>query len=152
MVLLLPLLLGLLFGCGLILSGMTDPAKVLGFLDVAGAWDLSLGLVMAGAIGVAILPFQWIERRGRSLAGAPLLAPGKTRIDIALLLGSSIFGIGWGLSGFCPGPALVGLGAGYLPAVAFFLAMVTGMEAYDWLSEALERRRSGVLKSGSGGP
>jgi uncharacterized membrane protein YedE/YeeE len=127
-------LLGIVFGLGLILAGISDPAKVLAFLDIAGLWDPSLGLVMVGAVGVALPAFQWAIRRGR-------LAGERFRIDAPLLLGSLLFGVGWGLSGFCPGLALVGVGAGYLPAIVFAINLLFGMEAYDWMSEALARRK-----------
>ena len=135
-------LLGITFGIGLILSGMTNPAKVQGFLDIAGIWDPSLGLVMAGAIAVACVPFRLAGKAGRSWLGNGLSQPETSTIDRSLVLGSALFGIGWGLSGFCPGPALVGLGAGYLPAIVFSIAMVFGMEIHNWLIAA-QRRRAG---------
>lgn len=122
------LLSGLIFGFGLIASGMSDPAKVLGFLDLAGAWDPSLAFVMAGAIGVAVAPFAWARRRSSSLLGAPMLLTQAQAVDGPLLLGSAIFGVGWGLSGFCPGPGLVSIGAGYLPGITFAIAMFLGMK------------------------
>ena len=133
MTLLISLLLGVTFGIGLILAGMTDPAKVLAFLDIGGNWDPSLALVMGGAIGVAAPAYARARRQGATWLGMPVLPETKGPIDSPLLVGSIIFGIGWGLSGFCPGPALVGVGAGYLPATAFAIAMVFGMEAYEWL-------------------
>jgi len=133
--------LGILFGIGLIAAGMTDPAKIKAFLDVAGNWDPSLALVMAGAIGVGVIPFQWARRWGRSWLGEHMPPAPGTEVDAQLVLGSLLFGIGWGLSGFCPGPALVGLGLGYVPAIAFVIAMVFGMEAYEWWREARERNR-----------
>lgn len=134
------LLLGIVFGFGLILSGMTNPAKVLAFLDISGRWDPSLGLVMAGAIGLAIIPFQFVGKMRKSWLGGDLPPPGPGRPDAGLVFGSALFGIGWGLSGFCPGPALVGLGAGYLPAIAFSIAMVFGMDIHNWLLAAQQRR------------
>ena len=128
---------GLVFGLGLILSGMANPAKVLAFLDLAGAWDPSLALVMVGAIGAAWLPFAWARRRERSLLGAPLQLPTAQRPDRRLLLGSLVFGAGWGLAGFCPGPALVALGMGRPQAYVFVLAMLVGMGLF----ELLERRQ-----------
>ena len=127
---------GLVFGLGLILSGMANPAKVLGFLDLAGAWDPSLALVMVGAIAVAFAPFAWARKRQKSLLGAPMQLPTSTRLDRRLVLGSLVFGVGWGLAGFCPGPALVGLGMGVPQAYVFVLAMLTGMGLF----ELLERR------------
>ena len=132
--------LGIVFGLGLILSGMTNPANVQAFLDVAGLWNPSLGVVMAGAIAVAIMPFRRAVRQGRSWQGEKLWQPERTAVDAPLLLGSVLFGIGWGLSGFCPGPALIGLGAGYLPAVAFTIAMVFGMEIHNWMVAAQQQR------------
>lgn len=143
---LIALLLGLLFGLGLIISGMTDPAKVLAFLDFAGLWDPSLGLVMAGAIGVAVWPFRQVGRRGQSWLGGGDPPAEAGAVDRSLIVGSVLFGIGWGLSGLCPGPALVGLGAGYLPAAVFVIAMIFGMEAYEWMRGAQKRR----LKASAG--
>lgn len=127
---------GMLFGAGLVLSGMSDPAKVLGFLDLFGHWDPSLALVMVGAIGAAIGPIQWVERRGRTLAGVELQLPGKTRLDARLIGGSLLFGMGWGIAGFCPGPALVALGSGVPLAALFVVCMLAGM----WLAGRLPVR------------
>lgn len=140
MVHILALALGIVFGIGLILSGMTNPDNVLAFLDLAGLWNPSLGLVMAGAIAVAILPFRHAARMGKSCLGGKLWQPERTAVDLPLLVGSALFGVGWGLSGFCPGPALVGLGAGYRPAVAFTIAMIFGMEIHNWMIAAQQRR------------
>lgn len=118
---------GLLFGLGLIIAGMANPAKVLGFLDLFGAWDPSLALVMAGAIAAAFLPMQWAQRASRSLSGEPLQLPDTHRIDRRLVLGALIFGAGWGVAGFCPGPAVVALGAGVPQALLFVVAMLAGM-------------------------
>ncbi|NLD14963.1 MAG: hypothetical protein GX665_07730 [Gammaproteobacteria bacterium] len=121
-------LLGLLFGLGLIISGMSNPAKVQGFLDLAGHWDPSLALVMGGAVGVGLLGFTLVVRRGRSLLGGVLQLPTKTLIDRRLVIGSALFGIGWGLAGICPGPALVLPGAGQLVKGGVFIAaMLAGM-------------------------
>jgi uncharacterized membrane protein YedE/YeeE len=128
---------GLIFGIGLILSGMTDPGKVLGFLDLAGLWDPSLAFVMGGAILVGLVAFAVAKRRTRSFLGGALRLPKSTVIDRRLVLGSLTFGVGWGLAGFCPGPALVSLGAGQPKAVVFVLAMVVGMGLFEWL----ERRQ-----------
>ena len=127
---------GLLFGLGLIVSGMADPARVLAFLDPAGAWDPSLAFVMAGALAVGLPAFALARRRSRSWLGQPMQGPTATRIDRRLLAGSVLFGMGWGLAGLCPGPALVLLGAGHGPAWVFVLAMLGGMAVF----EALERR------------
>jgi len=125
------LLAGLVFGLGLILSGMADPAKVLGFLDLAGAWDPSLAFVMAGAIAVGTLAFGIARRRELSLLGAQMRLPSARHIDRRLVGGSLVFGIGWGLAGFCPGPALVGLGMGEPRAVLFVAAMLAGMGLFE---------------------
>lgn len=121
------LLIGLLFGIGLLLSGMVNPAKVLAFLDVVGAWDPSLALVMLGAVAVASLVFAFAKRMPRSFTGSPIRLPTATRLDPRLLVGSALFGVGWGLAGFCPGPALVSLGAGEPKALIFVVAMLSGM-------------------------
>ena len=131
-------LAGLVFGLGLLLSGMADPAKVLGFLDLAGAWDPSLMFVMGGAVGVGAVAFALARKRARSLLGEPMKLPTKTSIDRRLLLGALLFGAGWGLAGFCPGPAVVALGAGEAKAVVFVLAMLAGMALF----ELVEARRS----------
>lgn len=121
---------GLLFGLGLLVSGMADPHKVLGFLDLAGAWDPSLALVMGGAIAVALPGFALARQRGRSLLGEPMpLPPGKL-VDAPLCIGSALFGIGWGLAGYCPGPALVGIAAGIQSAAIFSAAMLVGMALF----------------------
>jgi len=132
-VLLSALLSGLVFGIGLIVSGMGNPAKVLGFLDLAGAWDPSLALVMGGAISVGLIGFRAAKARRRSLLGEPMQLPTVTQIDRRLVLVSLAFGVGWGLVGYCPGPALVALGNGQRPALLFVGAMVAGMALFDWL-------------------
>lgn len=129
MTILTALLCGLLFGAGLIVSGMSDPAKVQGFLDVAGLWDPSLALVMSGAIGIALPLFSWAYRREHSWLGTPIDRPENDAIDRRLLCGSAVFGVGWGLSGICPGPALIDLGSGYLPGAIFAVCMAFGMKA-----------------------
>jgi uncharacterized membrane protein YedE/YeeE len=126
---------GLVFGIGLVLSGMTDPGKVKGFLDVAGAWDPSLAFVMAGAIAVGFFAFAFARRRARAFFGGAMHLPTNRDIDSRLVAGSLVFGIGWGLGGFCPGPALVSFGAGYDKAAVFVAAMLGGM----LLFHALER-------------
>ncbi|MEJ7137241.1 YeeE/YedE family protein [Comamonadaceae bacterium SL12-8] len=112
---------------------MTDPGKVIGFLDLAGLWDPSLALVMGGAIAVALPGFAWARRRGRTWLGQPLTLPAAGRIDRRLVLGSLTFGAGWGLAGFCPGPALVSVAAGQPKAAVFVLAMLAGMAVYECL-------------------
>jgi len=131
---------GLIFGIGLILSGMTDPGKVLGFLDLFGAWDPSLALVMGGAILVGIFAFALAKRRTTTFFGGALQLPNSNDIDKRLLVGSLLFGAGWGLAGFCPGPAIVSLGAGQPKAAVFVLAMLVGMVLFEWS----ERRGQGL--------
>ncbi|SOY69544.1 Conserved hypothetical protein, transmembrane, signal [Cupriavidus taiwanensis] len=137
---LLALLAGLVFGIGLILSGMANPAKVLGFLDLAGTWDPSLAFVMAGAILVGVAAFALSRRRRHAWLGLPMQWPTLTAVTPRLLLGSAAFGVGWGLAGFCPGPALVALGAGYAKAWGFVAAMLAGMALFE-VAEAVTRRR-----------
>lgn len=122
---------GLIFGLGLLISGMANPDKVLSFLDLAGAWDPSLALVMLGAIAVGVIAFTFIKGRTQSLLGEPLRLPTKTTLDSRLVTGSLGFGIGWGLAGFCPGPALVALGAGEAKAAIFVAAMLAGMGLFE---------------------
>lgn len=131
------LLAGLVFGLGLIVSGMANPAKVLGFLDLAGAWDPSLAFVMAGAIAVAALAFALAKKRTVSFLGAAMKLPGSRDIDRRLVIGSVLFGIGWGVAGFCPGPGLVALGMGEIKALVFVGAMLLGMGIF----ELIERRK-----------
>jgi uncharacterized membrane protein YedE/YeeE len=133
------LLAGLVFGIGLIVSGMADPAKVLGFLDLAGAWDPSLAFVMAGAILVGVLAFYVAGRRARTFLGGELKLPTARQIDRRLVLGSLTFGVGWGLAGFCPGPALVALGLGETKALVFVAAMLVGMGLFEGLERRLAR-------------
>jgi uncharacterized protein len=118
---------GALFGAGLAISGMTRPEKVLGFLDVTGQWDPSLMLVMVGAIALHFVLFRLILRREAPLFGERFHLPTKRDVDAPLLVGSAIFGVGWGLGGFCPGPALVSIGAGSRDALIFVAAMLAGM-------------------------
>ena len=129
---------GLLFGLGLILSGMTDPGKVLGFLDLAGQWDPSLALVMGGAIAVGVLAFALARKRTRNLLGGALRLPSAGPIDRRLVLGAFTFGVGWGLAGFCPGPAVVSMASGQWQALLFVAAMVAGMGVFE-LAEKLRR-------------
>jgi uncharacterized membrane protein YedE/YeeE len=125
-------IVGLLFGVGLLLSGMTDPGKVLGFLDLFGAWDPSLVFVMAGAIAVAVVAFAVANQRTTSFLGGAMHLPKAKQIDKRLVLGSLTFGAGWGLAGFCPGPGLVTMAAGEIKAAAFVAAMIAGMAIYEW--------------------
>lgn len=141
------LMVGLLFGIGLILSGMTDPAKVIGFLDLAGNWDPSLAFVMGGAILVGVVAFGVARKRERSLLGAPMRLPAATRIDRRLVLGSLAFGVGWGLAGYCPGPALASLASGGVKPLIFTLAMLAGMGLFEVLDRASNARTQ--LKGGA---
>jgi len=129
------LLAGLIFGLGLLLSGMCDPSKVLGFLDLAGKWDPSLAFVMGGAIAVAAPAFAWGRRHQRSLLDARIVIPAKAPVDRRLLLGSIAFGTGWGIAGFCPGPALVSTAGGYGNALIFAAAMAAGMALYSLMQK-----------------
>jgi uncharacterized protein len=138
------LLSGLVFGLGLIVSGMANPAKVLGFLDLAGAWDPSLGLVMAGAILVGFFAFLVAKNRTRSFIGAEMKLPTATAIDRRLLTGSALFGAGWGVAGFCPGPGLVALGMGEPRALVFVAAMLVGMAIFTWREKHGRARQSGA--------
>lgn len=125
------LISGLVFGLGLIASGMTDPAKVKNFLDVFGAWDPSLALVMGGAIAVGVFAFAAARKRTRSWTGEMMEIPSSTVIDRRLMVGGLLFGIGWGIGGFCPGPALVAMGSGLGSAWLFVAAMLAGMVLHD---------------------
>lgn len=153
MPILLALLGGLLFGVGLIVSGMSDPSKVLGFLDLAGRWDPSLALVMAGAIAFALPGFRFAARRRRSLLGLEIQLPrqGARVFERRLLLGSAVFGAGWGLAGLCPGPALASLLAGQSKAAVFTLAMLAGMALFELLERRPWRRaaRPGIQSAAS---
>lgn len=120
----------LVFGIGLIVSGMFNPAKVLAFLDLAGAWDPSLAFVMGGAVAIGAVAFHYARKRQVSVLGAPMQLPAGRRIDRRLVVGSTLFGVGWGIAGFCPGPVLVALGMGEVRAIAFTVAMLAGMAAF----------------------
>ena len=122
---------GLLFALGLGISGMTHPSKVLAFLDVAGAWDPSLALVMGGGVLVNLVFFRLALRQGAPLFDTSFSLPAKAGIDAPLLTGAALFGVGWGLGGFCPGPALVSAVTGAAPVVAFVVAMLAAMALYD---------------------
>ncbi len=130
---------GLVFGLGLIISGMANPAKVLGFLDIGGAWDPSLAFVMGGGVLVTAVGFAFLRRRRASLSGEPLRWPTATRVDLRLAAGSLAFGAGWGLAGFCPGPALVAASAGVPEALIFVAAMVAGMAIFSVLEKFKSR-------------
>lgn len=129
---------GLIFGVGLLVSGMANPEKVLDFLDIAGQWDPSLALVMAGAILVGIFAFTMARRRTLTFLGFSMKLPSSTKVDKRLVVGGLTFGVGWGIAGFCPGPGLVALGAGEAKAVVFVAAMVAGMALF----ELIERQRA----------
>ena len=128
---------GLIFGLGLLLAGMANPAKVLAFLDITGNWDPSLALVMGGAIAVSAIGFYLTRQRSAPLFGDSFQVPTNRKLDKRLVLGALGFGVGWGLAGFCPGPALVALGTGSLKAVVFVAAMLSGMVIF----EMLERKK-----------
>jgi uncharacterized membrane protein YedE/YeeE len=137
MIVLASLLAGLVFGLGLIISGMANPAKVLGFLDLTGTWDPSLAFVMGGAIAVGVVAFALAGRRSASLLGTEMRLPSARHIDRRLVAGSVLFGIGWGIAGICPGPGLVSLGMGEIKALVFVAAMLAGMGVF----ELFERRK-----------
>lgn len=133
---------GLVFGLGLILSGMTDPGKVIGFLDLAGAFNPALAFVMMGAIPVAAVAFRIVAKRQSTLTGEPLHLPAAARIDQRLLLGALTFGAGWGVAGYCPGPALASLTTGGSDALLFVAAMLGGMIVFE-VARALRARSAG---------
>jgi hypothetical protein len=120
--------IGVLFGWGLIISGMSNPEKILGFLDLTGLWDPSLLFVMLGAVLVGFAGFYVVSKRTEAFFGGALHIPSRRDITKSLIVGSLIFGAGWGIAGFCPGPALVAMGAGHLKALVFVAAMLVGME------------------------
>ena len=124
-------LVGLLFGLGLILSGMTDPGKVIGFLDLAGLWDPSLALVMGGAIAVGFFAFAIAKKRTVNFLGGALHLPKSNQIDKPLVMGAVLFGAGWGLAGFCPGPGLVSLASGNAKGAFFVAFMLVGMQLFE---------------------
>ncbi|HEX5484540.1 YeeE/YedE family protein [Limnobacter sp.] len=135
-------LVGLIFGVGLILSGMTNPAKVIGFLDLFGQWDPSLAFVMGGAILVGLFAFAIAKKRTTNFLGGAMQLPKSTQIDKRLVIGSLVFGAGWGLAGFCPGPALVSLASGYEKAALFVVAMLLGMLLFERLEKIAKRKKS----------
>jgi uncharacterized membrane protein YedE/YeeE len=129
---------GLLFGLGLLLSGMTDPGKVLGFLDLIGPWDPSLALVMGGAIAIGVIAFALAKKRTVSFLGGAMRLPMSSEIDRRLIVGAAMFGAGWGLAGFCPGPALVSLASGQPKAAIFVVAMLVGMFAFELIDRRVQ--------------
>lgn len=130
--------IGLVFGLGLVIAGMSNPAKVLNFLDLAaiptGGWDASLAFVLAGAIAVTFIGFRMVLRRSQPIFGGTFHLPSATKIDARIVAGPAIFGVGWGLAGFCPGPAFTALLTGGTPAGLFIVAMLVGMGAARWLA------------------
>ena len=122
---------GLIFGIGLIISGMSNPYNVIGFLDLAGNWNPSLAFVMLGAVGVTLIFTRLVVARQKTIFNDPLHLPGTTQINKELVIGGFIFGAGWAIAGFCPGPAVVALGAGYGKALVFVIAMIAGMLLHD---------------------
>jgi uncharacterized membrane protein YedE/YeeE len=132
-------IVGLLFGWGLLISGMTDPGKVIGFLDLTGSWDPSLALVMGGAIAVGFFAFGTAKKRTSNFLGGALHLPTSSDIDKRLILGALLFGAGWGLAGFCPGPGIVSMAAGQPKAAVFVVAMLAGMLVFEWM-DRLSRR------------
>jgi len=138
-------LVGLLFGLGLILSGMTDPGKVTGFLDLFGLWDPSLALVMGGAIAVGFFAFTLAKKRTTNFLGGMLRLPAKNQIDKPLIIGSLLFGAGWGLAGFCPGPALVSMASGQPKALLFVVAMLIGMVGFELMDRFIHAPRKAAL-------
>ncbi|MDI1360499.1 DUF6691 family protein [Methylotenera sp.] len=139
MIYIISLFSGLVFGLGLIISGMTNPAKVIGFLDVTGFWDPSLGFVMLGAISVAYFSSKIAKKRKLTYTGLPILLPKANMIDSRLIIGSAIFGTGWGLAGYCPGPGITSILTGKIEPILFVIAMVSGMVIYEVL-ESLKAR------------
>ena len=134
-------IVGLLFGLGLMLSGMTDPGKVIGFLDLFGAWDPSLALVMGGAILVGFFAFTVAKKRTTTFLGGVLRFPTNVDIDKKLVVGSVLFGAGWGLAGFCPGPAMVSMADGQPKALVFVLAMLVGMLGFELMDRFVHAPR-----------
>jgi uncharacterized membrane protein YedE/YeeE len=132
---------GALFGAGLTVSHMVNPAKVAAFLDFAGRWDPSLALVMGGALAVTAAAYRWTLRRSAPLCAPAFRLPAATRIDARLIVGSALFGVGWGLGGFCPGPAIASLGYGATSSLLFVAAMLLGMLGWEWrpAARAVER-------------
>ena len=138
---------GLIFGMGLMLSGMTDPGKVIGFLDLFGSWDPSLALVMGGAILVGFFAFTIAKKRTTTFLGGVLRFPTNMDIDKKLVVGSLLFGAGWGLAGFCPGPALVSMADGQPKALVFVLAMLVGMLGFELMDRFVHAPRKAKLNA-----
>ena len=142
------LVAGLLFGLGLMASGMTDPGKVIGFLDLFGTWDPSLALVMGGAIMVGVFAFAVAKKRTTTFLGGVMRGPTSTHMDKRLVLGSLMFGAGWGLAGFCPGPAMVSMADGQPKALLFLVAMLVGMWGFELMERFVHAPRQAKLKAG----
>jgi uncharacterized membrane protein YedE/YeeE len=142
---------GTLFGLGLAVSGMMNPAKIVGFLDVAGRWDPTLAFVMGGALLVTIPAFRLILNRPRPILADGFDLPTRSTLDRRLLGGAALFGVGWGLSGFCPGPAVAALTTGLAPVFAFVAAMLAGMVLYAWVFERPDRGRAKAEPANAGG-
>ncbi len=137
-------IVGLLFGWGLLISGMTDPGKVIGFLDLTGSWDPSLAMVMGGAIAVGFFAFGIAKKRTSNFLGGALHLPTSSDVDKRLILGALLFGAGWGLAGFCPGPGIVSMAAGQPKAAVFVVAMLAGMLVFEWMDRLGRRTVSAV--------
>jgi uncharacterized membrane protein YedE/YeeE len=147
-----PLICGLIFGAGLLISGMVQPTKVLGFLDIFGAWDPSLAVVMAAALAVSVPGFRLADRRAQPWFAAQYSRPGKTGIDLPLVAGAALFGMGWGLVGLCPGPALENLATLSPGVIVFVVAMTAGMIAHDaWRQPRLTAQRDRQLAAATDG-
>ena len=147
-----PLLCGLIFGAGLLISGMVQPTKVLGFLDILGAWDPSLAVVMAAALAVSVPGFVLAKQRSRPCLAKQYFWPSKSEIDLPLLTGAALFGVGWGLVGLCPGPALESLATLSPGVIVFALAMAAGMAVHDvWQKSRLTAQRSKLIANATDG-
>jgi len=141
---------GLLFGIGLLISGMTEPAKVLGFLDIFGVWDATLAFVMAGAVAVSGIGFALARSRATPLLASSFAWPTRQDVDAPLVIGSALFGLGWGLAGICPGPALVNLAGLSAPIIVFVAAMVLGMFGHEvWQRRNASRESATSTPSGA---
>ena len=138
---------GLMFGVGLMASGMTDPGKVIGFLDLFGGWDPSLALVMGGAVVVGFFAFALAKKRTTTFLGGALRFPTSTQMDKPLVIGSLLFGAGWGLGGFCPGPALVSMADGQAKAMLFVAAMLVGMVGFELMDRLVHAPRKAKLNA-----
>lgn len=135
---------GLLFGLGLIVSMMINPGKVLAFLDFAGTWDPSLALVMGSALVVTSIGYRLVLRRDNPVVSQKFELPTKTVVDVRLVGGAVLFGVGWGIAGLCPGPAIAALGAGHVEALVFTVAMVVGMVGFHWIDQPLRAGLSSI--------